>query len=188
MKGQRILPILTLLMINHLGCGKCKERDMERKEYNPEAHRYFDVLQAGNSWAFINGTGLRDSVWIEEYGESEMLSFGPCIKYPERRFKLVSNEIPLLHQVIYTSTSFMTIFSIDGDFSVSFLGHESDPSPRVTLLDTLNVLGQLHCDVIRVQALEPTTTLRAVYFAKGMGAIRYITETDTFNLQTSYVQ
>jgi hypothetical protein len=160
---------------------------MDRKDYSPEAHRYFDVLKAGNSWLFVNRTGLEDSVWVEAYTESEKLSFSSCIKYPERRLKLVSNQLPLAHQVIYSSTTAMTIFSIEGDFSVSYTGQVIDPSPRVSVVDTLLVLGQLHNDVIRIQAIEPTTPLRVVYFAKGKGAIRLITESDTFNLQTSHV-
>lgn len=178
---------MVFLVSLHLGCGKCKERNMDRKEYNPEAHRYFDVFQAGNSWVFVNRTGVEDSVWVEDYTESETLSFSSCIKYPERRLKLVSNQLPLTHQVSYSSTSFMTIFSIEGDFSVSYSGQVIDLSPRVSVVDTLFVLGQLHNDVIRIQAIEPTTPLRVVYCAKGKGAIRLITESDTFNLQTSYV-
>jgi type II secretory pathway component PulL len=119
MTARRSLPFLVLLTSLHLGCGKCKERDMDRKDYIPEAHRYFDVLKAGNSWLFVNRTGLEDSVWVEAYTESEKLSFSSCIKYPERRLKLVSNQLPLAHQVIYSSTTAMTIFSIEGDFSVS---------------------------------------------------------------------
>lgn len=179
--------ILALTILS--SCGKqCRESKMARRDFHPVPHAYFSAFRPGNWWVLNTSTGMRDSVWINDYKEEDILSFEACFKYPERRFQIMAELIPLMSDAIYSSTFEMTFFSMNGDFSVAYDGGGMIANPRVSLMDTLITGATVHANVLRIDALEPNTPLRTLHFAQGRGLVRIVTESDTFNLLNSHVQ
>ncbi len=185
-----LLPILTLFIL--AACRKEKCPDPAQFLIADETRPYFDILKQGNWWSYRRSSDNQsDSLYITSSQLTFDLNEYECRKTEERHATLKSTYYDSAGFYIhYSGDVFGTEFQISNhSFGVTFdtkteIFSKFSTIDSLTRLSTLVIGSTTYHDVFECIS---NVHHKKVYWARGVGIIRWIKTTttgiDTFNLK-----
>lgn len=195
MKKLFCLLLIVLATLFLESCKQCpKRKGLKDYGFLDEMNRYFGMYQTDNWWIYKNNKSTKtDSVFITNFSEViQKDKQVKCITYPERKFILNTNYIndgqikELEGEYFNNASCCINYFScvIGAKMDSETDAHPlSTTNPAELIIDTITVGGSHYHNTILFQNGNSK-----LLFAPGIGIIRYVNSTDTFNLVKYYIK
>ena len=183
--------LIGYLLIFITSCNKCNDKDLTHYGYLPEMNKYFGMYKQGNWWVYKNQDSTKtDSIYITNFKEEIYKDNNQCFDYPSRKFKLHSQFLlnggnsfngRYMNNQSCCDNEFRLLICVEMNNTINT--HPISCGIPEIIYDSIIISNIKYYNVIYVKAGSVQT-----YFAPQVGIVRFIDQTDTFSIQTCYIQ